>query len=291
MSNCKGSAGVNENKVTRAYGSSLYLASQGALLKMLQSNKKLDRYYFTQYPGIIGLEVEVEGWNGGANIPNPYFQSLWEITYDDSLKDNGIELRSKPMQGRVIDHALDILETTLEANKQAYFNHRCSTHVHINVTNLSMHQLINLYALYIKLEPYFLAFAEPIRRHGVFCIPVSDTLINKADFVSYAPHTDPYKYLALAFNHLRDFGTLELRLLEGTNDMVKLRRWIMMLQKLFLYVNNNDVYDICADPELGTTETKALAKAVFNTLFNKLPTPNDQDIEHSVMASQFFISE
>lgn len=288
MSGCYTDCSSNTDSMRLLYGpGNSPIHTKQVIESIKRGYTKPDKTFFSKYPGIVGIEVEVEG------LPNRgmYANSLWNVIGDGSLKDNGGEFVSIPLQGIMIDYALKNLQESLKHAETHYFNHRCSIHVHINVGNLDITQLLNLFALYIRLEPYYYAFADPMRTHSPFCLPVSETDINKQDFLRNLRRGSQSKYTGFAFNHLTDYGTFELRILEGTGDQVKLRRWIMMLQKMFLYcIENPDLGSVLADGDLSAKETRALGKEVFNSLGKVLPDPDTQWLEKSAIVSHHFIT-
>ncbi len=275
----------NRDKVLDVYKPTVKLDVQPRLLKQLREcdpDSIPKKYYFTNYPGIIGVEVEVEGYPDSFSRKD----SLWKTVKDHSLKYYGTEFVSVPMQGRVIDHGLQKLEYWLSKKTGSIkMSHRCSVHIHINVSNLPMYKLQELMALYIKLEPYFYKQVDSLRYNSPFCIPNSEVGLLASNMVHNKYIINHSKYLALAFNRLHDYGTVELRSLQGTTDIVKIRRWIMQLQKLFLYVSKNDVYDDIMEND----DSVALAEKVFNTLFSVLNKPKQSQLEYTNLAAINFI--
>lgn len=245
------------------------------------------KHYFTKYSGIVGIELEIERFhcNPGSNIGRDEAR-FWTRTGDDSLKDSGIELISTPVQGPNIDYALLELEDILtKQTKQVhYFNHRCSMHVHINVSNLEMGQLHKLYVTYAMLEPYFFAWCDKDRRNNTFCVPL---YIQQANWESLFVNLNTkeskraLKYLALANNHLEDYGTIEFRHMHGTKDMKLIRRWITMIQKLFKYATN----ERNPTPVPYETDTQDLAQRVFNTLLPVIPPYDSSTMPHATNAA------
>lgn len=247
---------------------------------------KLPKYYFGIYPGIVGIEVEVEHWIG-----SPLTSLCWGVTKDNSLKDNGLEFISIPLQGKSIDYALFELQNIFEDNKQGwYFNHRCSTHVHLNVAQLGLNQLLSLISLYIRLEPWFYAYADPMREASNFCIPLAECALHSEDILNNESLRSKSKYCSLGMNHLHDYGTIELRILEGTSNWTKLRRWIVMYQKLLKYVLVNKLHTKILDFH-DKTSNEDVAREVFNTLFRFLPIVPEANLRMARDSSFFFLSK
>lgn len=235
------------------------------------------KYFFSKYPGIIGLEVEAE------KVQKPLHNDYWFSTHDHSLKDHGCEFLSKPIQGKNIDVALHDLKEHLTKWNTIDFSHRCSIHTHLNVSNNTIGEVFNFFNLLLLLEPYFFNFVEPHRRHNNFCVPITDVPLKPQYLLQSAKDS---KYLSVAFNHLKDFGTLEFRSLEGTRDIVKIRRWIMLIQKAYLYALKTKNISVDSPEEI-----EVLAKKTFNTLFSKLNTPEYQNLDKAYNAFLSFSSQ
>ena len=98
---------------------------------------------------IFGLEIEVE--NIRYNLPDATYKSYWNITGDNSLRNNGVEFITLPLKAFQIDKALQQLR--FRTNQfRADFSERTSTHVHMNIRDLTIDQIYNLTLLYITVE-------------------------------------------------------------------------------------------------------------------------------------------
>lgn len=172
------------------------------------------------YDNPIGIEIEIEKWNG--ELP-PMF--CWHTTEDGSLKDSGVELVSYPLYGSYIDKALWELKQFYECCPDAEFSHRCSIHVHVNVSTFTYNQLLALIGLYAIYERSLFEFVEQTRRGNSFCYP----LVGTSNYFHWDEDT---KYCALNWKPIRTQMTVEYRHLEGTKDLKKLRRWIALVTKL-----------------------------------------------------------
>jgi hypothetical protein len=172
------------------------------------------------YNNPIGIEVEIEKWNG--DLPPLY---CWRPDEDGSLKDSGLELISYPLYGTYIDLALYELKEFYETCPNTDFSHRCSIHVHVNVSTFTKSQLLALIGLYAIYERSLFEFVEQLRRGNSFCYPLVGT-DNQFQW-----HTNT-KYCAFNWMPIRKQMTVEYRHLEGTKDIKKIRRWVALVTKL-----------------------------------------------------------
>jgi hypothetical protein len=270
-------------KIQDLYGSSPNTLSQSLFNSRAPRSLKPAKYYFRKYTGILGIEVEVEHFLMSYEELTKD-RSFWNRIGDDSLKDHGAEWISIPVQGKNIDYALTELNDifTIAKSNEYYFNHRCSIHVHLNVSQMGIGKLRQLYITYALLEPYFFAWCDPNRKNNPFCVPlyIQQETFEKLFTTSIESEQKGLKYLALANNHLSDYGTIEFRHLHGTDDMVLIRRWLMMIQKLFKFATESTKV---VDPFDETQEQ--LAMRVFNTLFPLIPRPDESTMDHSKNAA------
>lgn len=230
------------------------------------------------YNNPIGIEVEAEGYGG---LRSSLF--CWNVTDDGSLKDSGVEFVSYPLYREYIDLALCELENMFKESPSLTFTHRCSIHVHVNVSNFSRYQLIALAGLYAIYERSLFEFVDPLRKGNSFCYPIVGTPTK----LSFDWNT---KYCAFNWTPIRKQLTVEYRHLEGTKDWQKLRRWVALVSKL-----TNFVGELPAKSARETIlnviqkgEGVQFARQVFgNTaiLLNNL----DQSIEHGSMWATSFI--
>ena len=139
---------VNKNRVSKYFN--LPALNQTDRAEMLS---KEDAFYSRTHTiindaYIFGIEVEVE------NVPNPrvqYFhRPYWGLTADNSLRNNGVEFVSLPLKGYQVEAAPKQLANSLP--KEHQFSERTSVHIHMNVRDLTIEQIVNLMLIYTSLE-------------------------------------------------------------------------------------------------------------------------------------------
>jgi hypothetical protein len=119
-----------------------------------------------------GIEYEIEGiyaYHGSSTYA--------QMVEDSSLRNNGREFITVP--GTLLNQLdwFDKIHSKIEyiigdkPDTTAYPPHseRTSTHVHVNVLNLTMSKLAQFVRLYILFEPYFFSKVEPSRKDNIYC--------------------------------------------------------------------------------------------------------------------------
>jgi hypothetical protein len=181
----------------------------------------------------VGIEVEIENYNL-IRHPN---QNIWFAKGDGSLRNNGIEYVSTPIQARWAPQALDdLLSTCLD--KSCCFSPRTSIHVHLDMQKVESHQVIDIVLLYTMLEGLFYKFTGRGRIKNIYCVPIFDTglLAGNAHRTLGVMIEGWSKYTGLNLIPLKTFGTLEFRHMHGTFDVRKVSIWIRLLTKLVDFV-------------------------------------------------------
>ena len=191
----------------------------------------------------IGIEIEVENfdWNTQPSLQN------WSFTTDHSLRNNGCELISSIISGRKVYRALHDASEYFTANQpNASFNERCSVHVHVDITDLTVSELKNYVYLTVGIEPLLMKMVAPHRMNNNFCLQVSqasnviDRLRNLfssttvSDFRDRLRRVSPegFKYSATNFANMARLGTIEYRMHQGTIDKEILLHWVNVLCKI-----------------------------------------------------------
>ena len=179
----------------------------------------------------VGIEVEVE------NLNKPFNLKVWNKVEDHSLRNNGFEYVSLPLRNQYIIGALSEIHQGLFAhNPDLEFSHRCSMHVHINVSKLTVGQLYALIATYIATEDLFFSLVRKDRQGNSYCWPLADGFLNHTDIKPDNINTS-FKYAALNPHHLLDYGTLEFRHHGGTKNTKDILSWVETILQLYKYVD------------------------------------------------------
>lgn len=194
---------------------------------------------------IFGIEVEAENCD---NInPKAMHKAYWNMTADNSLRNNGVEFVSVPLRSTQIEPALSQLQTWF--TPEVTFSPRTSVHVHMNVRDLTIDQITNLIFVYTSVEDVLFKWVGHGRDNNVFCTKITETdyVRNFIQFLS-DPHvvaTNYWnKYTAFNLVPIQDKGTVEFRHLYGTADIPTIVMWVNFLSMLKTYAKNNTTQQI-----------------------------------------------
>ncbi len=196
--------------------------------------------------GMVGIEIEVE------NITNSLHPlAYWDVKADGSLRNNGVELVSVPLQIKQVQLALEHAYKILTENNKPDFSNRTSVHIHVNCRDLTQNQIYNFILLYALFEKHFYSLAGNKRMNSIFCVPLFRTnQLNVIDNVVYGLSSNWHKYcginlLPLYENHVtRGYGTVEFRHLYGTSNQREILEWIndiLCLRKYACEVSKDDL--------------------------------------------------
>lgn len=186
--------------------------------------------------GEVGIEIEVDGFDL-PNIDNKY----WRTEHDGSLNGGGREyVMKKPVQSDLIGPTLEGLKSLIFESGQPVNSVRAGVHVHINVQDLTVVQLYNLFTLYILLEEVLVKWCGKSREGNLFCLRTCDAewlifrLINAAQTKEFIPyfHDDDLRYASMNVKALTEYGSLEFRAMRSTMDMKAISNWAKMLLNL-----------------------------------------------------------
>lgn len=202
---------------------------------------------------MVGIEIEYE--NSQSRLLSLEKDGYWSRKPDGSLRNNGIELVSRPLLLTELDAALSVANrcvsrTALDASP------RCGLHVHINMLNTRLVDFYALAAQYALLEPTIFHEFAPLRERSAFCVPLYDQpfcyrqlfkdvqasrgkrIFHGGNYTTKQKYRPLYftmstsKYSALNFGAFQSFGTVEFRQHPSTRDFNAIRQWIQFLCRL-----------------------------------------------------------
>ena len=205
---------------------------------------------------IFGIEVEVE------QVENPQITfnhtPYWNITGDNSLRNNGVEFVSLPLKANQLEGALLQLQKSLP--NTADFSPRTSTHVHMNVRDLSIDQITSLLLLYTTVEDLLFHWVGHNRDKSVFCIKLTET-----DYVQLflSLQNDPRDTIA-SWNKYTAFNLLPLQS-KGTLDIPRILCWINLLSCLKTAAKKKPLTQILQ--EINELNTSSLYEEFVRDLF------------------------
>jgi hypothetical protein len=140
----------------------------------------------------------------------------------------------------VCEFALNLLKA--EINPDVDFSKRTSVHVHLDVRQMTMNQLVGLLFTYSVVENLLFKFVQNNRRNNIFCVPINETYLmsnmkTNPDKFLYAIESYWQKYSALNLLPISRQGSVEFRHMPGTLNVPLLIQWIDLLccLKVFAY--------------------------------------------------------
>lgn len=211
---------------------------------------------------LVGVELEIEGTNLPESVSNP----AWSVHRDGSLR-GGLEyVFSSPLGSVAAKDALEWLGRHLdERGCELDYTYRTSTHVHVNVSNLSIDVVKAMVVLFTLFEDEYINYCARIRRGNRFCLSAKDAdgvidILRSFLKSGTVPSRGNGKYSAMNLCPLNSFGTLEFRTLEGTNDWNRIFTWIRALLAL-----RKAAKELGSAKAVLATDREELAKLVFPT--------------------------
>lgn len=183
----------------------------------------------------VGIEVEVENYR--VRHQQADASKLWSTHQDGSLRNNGVEFVSLPVDGVNILKAVNALWDNMPDYS---FSQRTSVHVHVNIRKLSYEQLAGLLAIYCVVEPLLFDFVGRGRQRNIFCIPVTETGYPDKWLMDISKGKGSVfgqweKYSAVNLSRFAELGTIEFRQMHGTRDKEKILTWLEILSCLYQY--------------------------------------------------------
>lgn len=182
----------------------------------------------------VGIELELEG----VREPPDINRAFWTTEHDGSLRNGGIEIMCNgPLSGNILEKGLEDLENSL-MNLDYRTSERCSTHIHIDATDMSAKQLTNFLTLSCIFENSLFTLFGAERRANTFCLSFDRGSSNLENIckVGSDPSVKKYmnarwsKYAGISLNRLRDLGTVEFRMF---SPLVKKADYMKVLRFLF----------------------------------------------------------
>ncbi len=187
-----------------------------------------------------GVEHEVENvdWDRYENVAPKMADACGYQREDDGSLIAGTEFITFPasLANQIAFHKVLHGNELFEGEP---FSERTSTHVHVNVSQLSVEQTLSLLQLYALAEPYFFAFVGETRERNIHCVPLWATqmggLLFKHNYTYTLLPQQWHKYTALNIKPMKEIGTIEFRHLYGTEDTTIFANWLALLKSLYTW--------------------------------------------------------
>lgn len=205
-----------------------------------------------------GIEIEIEG--DGTHRPLSDVMREYFLAVNDGSLRNGIEYVSKPLN--TDEYPAAVAAYAAYVRKGAFVcSTRCSTHIHVNVQDLTVQQFKAFMYLSLALEPLLMELVPPHRRENVYCMPAYKTTnvhymysrmfnqIEKGSITDSRILRSMPKYVGIGLFKLEEYGTVEFRMFPATKQAELLNTFIGVLEEIRETAIHNTV-DVLKDIKL-----------------------------------------
>ena len=226
------------------------------ILGYLDTKKYKDSYSLVDDNTLIGIEVEVERINTTNNVSAvDLLTNLWKSVEDGSLRNSGREFVSIPLKGKSVPFAIQILSKFLNNTNACIgheFSERTSVHIHMNVQDMTVGELMSLIYTYLIVEPLLYNFVGNDRVNSIFCIPITQSCLTRelkkaikfledGDVANCLHELSGWmKYTGFNLSPINKFGTVEFRHMYGTIDEPTLVNWINLILSIKKFALRNN---------------------------------------------------
>lgn len=226
--------------------------------------------------GEIGLEVEAEGkYLPTGNLPS------WNIENDGSLRGVFPDTRAeyvfrKPLPINEVKEALkELFNEGVRIGTKWEFSYRCSTHVHLNILDLTVDELNALVYTYLLLEEPLVRYCGRERIHNRFALRTQDAeqtleyihfLLSEGPAALALRNENQIRYAGLNLAALQKYGSLEFRSMRGTSDQGVLNNWIEAIYCLKKFCKEKTLQQV--KQMFIELDSEAFAKEVLGDLYN-----------------------
>src|SRR6478735_4455003 len=184
--------------------------------------------------GELGIEIEVEG----DSIPRDPLK-YWKREEDGSLRgESGEFVLRKPLPYDEMLVALQELEEAyVKWGTKVSNSIRAGVHVHVNVQELTLNQLMNFITTYVILENVLVKWCGKSREGNLFCLRCKDaeawlqaleSALERHDLKSLLQ--DNIRYASVNLKALCQYGSLEFRAMRGTRKLEDIATWAKTLK-------------------------------------------------------------
>lgn len=199
-------------------------------------------------------------------MPDEY----WRLEHDGSLRNNGAEyVLRRPLRGVALIHALEALnQVFVKYRVVPVESHRTSVHIHIDCTDMTPRQVGKYMLGLVMFEQVLMGWVSPTRENNPYCVPIGGDeaytqaigrLLNyegkelegryghvKTHLKTCISGVESFdgRYSSINVCSLPKYGTIEVRMLEGTHEIAKVRDWINILLGIKLWSKRMEEEDV-----------------------------------------------
>lgn len=190
---------------------------------------------------LYGVELEMEGTN---LIPNGGLVKGWTPHEDGSLRHHhgqAIEwVSASPVIFKTMCTRIKHLFSSLTKNEaKIVCSNRTSTHVHYNMGDKKVYQLVNLFVAYTIFEDLLARYSGEDRNGNLFCVGIrqAQDIIDRFDDAisrhgNFLKFNNEYRYAGFNLSSLNKFRTVEFRTMRGLDNAEDVIAWLSILNEL-----------------------------------------------------------
>lgn len=188
----------------------------------------------------VGIEIEVEGIYLPRDLDGRRYN--WAFKQEGSLRGDecGEYVLRKPIERSKVFEEVEKLGALFKQRDSRIFgSNRTSVHVHINVQDWNIVEVINFVILYLIYEDILVRYCGESREGNLFCLRSKDAeylysaLFNVGTTKNYENlQGNNLRYASINVEALSKFGSLEFRSMRGTVDPSEIEEWVNILLSL-----------------------------------------------------------
>jgi hypothetical protein len=204
--------------------------------------------------GDVGIELEIEGANlpaQGTLLVEPIAsksKGVWVVKQDGSLR-GGLEYVTSGAiyVSEVREMVSGLFKAYNKAGSRINNSNRCSTHIHVNVSDLKVNQINSAIALWITFQKCLIEWNGIERVSNHYCLSSRDEEAMLEAWVDYLRngnrpgrgHRDGVKYTALNIIPIWTQGSLEFRCGGRPDDEDHIVWWAKICNAIVRYAAEN----------------------------------------------------
>lgn len=219
-----------------------------------QLNRPPFKSSFAYEKGEVGIELEMEGDNLPSGISaGKKMPARWNTVADGSLRasdgrsQGGREyVLAEPIERQDVEQMVrHIFRVLDETGSNVILSNRTSTHIHINISNLLINQIISYIIFWNIFEEAIVNSCGETRVGNLFCLRTKDCsraiealqqgIQQGLSFVIGENH----KYLSCNYYAMPHYGSLEFRCWPGADNADQVISWVKFLLALKDYAITN----------------------------------------------------
>lgn len=191
-------------------------------------------------PCLFGVELELEGIDKRFDTPRQ-----WRAEGDGSLRDNGVEfVMRQPMTVLDCHKALRDLKAEFDNKRiRPKLTNLASSHIHIDVRNMTVPQLLDFVALLMIVEKDLAISSGPDRYQNYFALGTTESDHRQRELIDVRTDKDfarfinkirmgDYRYAGINFESIRRYGSLEIRYLGAQPEVTTVTPWLKFYKNL-----------------------------------------------------------